>query len=203
MGGRVSLWLEGWFERMYKIRPIGEGGYVMRLGLIRYRGPRVELSDGTVVVRGDSVGELHMDNLRVQQLHSGGHGGLRFRREMFRLLPVLGTDLLTKPEYRSVQAVCGASLFWQEAVRAGFENRPLPAFEKWWLTWWERHLMARYHPEGQQRLNEGRRTELRQLWISRKTLMRYAEQAARKSAASDRAAPAQDGAAARADAHDC
>jgi len=194
MGRGASGWLEGWFERRYKIRPIGSGGYVMRIGLIRYRGPRVELADGTVVTAGDTVGELHMDNLRAQALHRGGHGGLKFRREIFRALPVLGTDLSTKPEYRSVRAVCGASLFWAEAARAGFEHRPLPAFERWWLTWWERHLMARYHPEGRQRLDAGHRTELRQIWISRTLLLRYAEQAARRAAASNDPAPPQDAA---------
>jgi hypothetical protein len=202
MGGYLSSWLEGWFERTYKIRPIGEGGYIMRLGLVRYKGPRIELSDGTVVTKGDTVGEFHMDNLRAQALHGEGHGGLRFRREVFRMLPVLGTDLATRPEYESVQAVCGASLFWQEATRAGFEHRPLSAFEKWWLTWWERHLMARYHPEGQERLSEGHRTELRQLWITRKTLMRYTERAARGGGASGRIPRSSDDAAARASVRD-
>lgn len=182
MGG-FSGWLEGWFERTYQIRQIGSGGYILRLGLIRYRGPRLELADGTVVNPGDTVGEVHMDNARAQALHQEGHGGLKFRREIFRALPVLGTELSTKPEYASVQAVCGASLFWEGAARAGFEARPLPKFERWWLTWWERHLMARYHPEGRQRLREGNRTELRQIWITRKTLLRYAEQAARRAGA--------------------
>lgn len=164
-------WLEQWFERRYQIRPIGEGGYVLRLGIVMYRGPRVTLGDGTVVAAGDRVGELHLDNRRVAALHTEGRAGLRYRREVFRVLPVLARDLRTRPEYRAINAVGGPSLFWAEAALAGFEHRPLPGFTRWWLAWWERHLLAHYHPAGRRRLDQGRRTELRQLWISRRTLL--------------------------------
>jgi len=178
--------LERWFERRYQIRPIGEGGYVVRMGVILHRGRRLVLGDGTVVNPGDPVGELHIDNRRTAALHSEGRGGLRFRREVFRLLPVLANDLATRPEYHAINAVCGASLFWAEATRAGFEYRPFPPFTRWWLTWWERFLMARYHPMGRQRLAEGQRTELRQVWITRRTLLeRYGSRSAPERVSSD------------------
>lgn len=178
MRRRVLDRFDRWFERRYRIRPIGDGGLIFRLGLIRHRGPRLVLQDGTVVSPGDLVGELHMDNQRVAALHHGGTGGLRFRREVFRLLPVLAADLVSRPEYRSVNAICGASLFWHEAQRAGFEDRPLPPFTRWWLAWWERYLLVKYHPEGKRRLAVGQRTELRQVWITRNRLLRFAERAA-------------------------
>lgn len=184
--------LQRWFERRYQIRPVGDGGYVLRVGLVRHRGPRYEFSDGTTVRHGDLVAELHMDNARVAALHEEGHGGLRFRREVFRMLPALARDLREKPEFRDVQAVCGASLFWQEATFAGFEHRPFDPFTRWWLGWWERFLLARYHPAGGRRLGEGRRTELRQVWITRRTLERHAARAER-AAGGERAAPADRG----------
>jgi len=187
--GRPLDWLERWFERKYQIRPIGEGGYIIRLGLIRYRGPRLTFQDGTVVTSGDLVGEFHMDNQRAAALHREGRGGLRFRREVFRALPALALDLRTRSEYREIPAVCGASLFWAEAVHAGFEHRPLPPFTQWWLGWWERYLLAKYHPEGRQRLAKGKRTELRQVWITRKTILRFS---ARPAARPGEAAPGSD-----------
>ncbi|HXX39103.1 MAG TPA: hypothetical protein VEP50_13310 [bacterium] len=177
---RLLDWFDRWFVRRYQIRPVGQGGFIFRLGLVRHRGPQIVLQDGTVVNPGDLVGELHMDNQRAAALHDEGKGGLRFRREVFRLLPVLGADLAARPEYRMVNAVCGASLFWFEARRAGFEPRPLPRFTRWWLGWWERYLLAQYHPEGKRRLESGTRTELRQVWMSRKTLLGYAARAAAK-----------------------
>ena len=172
--------LEAWFERRYDIRPIGEGGYIIRLGLIRYRGPTLTFADGTVVRRGALAGELHVDNRRAAALHEGGRGGLRYRREIFRALPVLARDLRTRPEYQQVELVGGPSLFWEEARLAGFEHRPLPVFTRWWLARWERFLLARYHPAGRARLAAGDRRELRQIWMTRRTLLgRYAKEADR------------------------
>jgi hypothetical protein len=186
--------LEAWFERHYRIRPIGEGGYIMRMGLIRHRGRRVTLEDGTVVNPGDPVVELHMDNRRAAGLHDTGKGGIRFRREVFRALPALARDLETLPEYREINAICGASLVWKEARRAGFESRPFPAFTRWWLGWWERHLMAHFHPAGRRRLAVGNRTELRQIWISRRTLVeRYGTNSGAAQEARGRGVRIEDG----------
>jgi len=165
-------WLNRWFERRFDVREIGEGGYIVKLQLMRHHGPRFESRDGTVVNPGDQVAEFHMDNERAARLHGAGRPGLKFRREFFRMIAPLARDLRERPEYRDIQAICGASLFWAEAERAGFENRPLPAFTRWWLTWWERFLLTRYHPEGRARLAEGRRTELRQVWLTRSTIER-------------------------------
>jgi peptidoglycan-N-acetylglucosamine deacetylase len=165
-------WLNRWFERRFDLREIGEGGYILKVQLTRHHGTRFTFRDGTVVNPGDPVVELHLINERAAGLHGDGKPGLKLRREIFRLLPPLARDLRERPEYRDVKAICGASLFWAEAARAGFENRPLPAFTKWWLTWWERFLMARYHPGGRDRLTEGRRTELRQIWLTQPTLER-------------------------------
>jgi hypothetical protein len=163
--------LEDWFARHYDIRPIGDGTTLVRLGLIRYGGRELVLRDGTVVRRGDLVGELHVDNRRAAALHEGRKAAFRYRREVFRALPALARDLRTRPEYEPIQAVGGPSLFWEEAILAGFEHRPLPAFSRWWLGWWERFLLARYHPAGRARLAEGNRREIRQIWITRRTLL--------------------------------
>jgi hypothetical protein len=163
--------LETWFERRYDVRPIGEGGYVIRLGLIRYRGPALTFHDGTVVKRGALAGEIHVDNRRAAALHEEGRGALRYRREVFRALPALARDLRTRPEYQAVEIVGGPSLFWDEARLAGFEHWTLPSVTRWWLTWWERFLLARYHPAGRRRLAEGNRRELRQIWMTRRTLL--------------------------------
>lgn len=184
MNRRTLDRLDRWVQRIDKIRPIGEGGYIMRLKVFRYREPRLVLQDGTVVNPGDLVGEFHMENRHAAALHEEGSGGFRFRQEMFRMLPALAHDLCTRPEYRTINAVCGASLFWNSSTLGaamGFEHRPLPPFTRWWLGWWTRYLLAHYHPEGEQRLRKGGRTELRRVWITRGALLRFAERtAARK-----------------------
>ena len=160
-----------WYEQKYDIRPIGCGGHIFRLGLIRHLGERVVLVDGTIIDPGDVVGELHMDNRRAAELHREGRSGIRFRREVLRSLPALAHDLAARPDCQTVKAVCGASLFWEGAARVGFESRPLPAFARWWLTHWERFLLCRFHPAGRRRLAEGDRTQSRQVWMSRRVLL--------------------------------
>ena len=129
---------------------------------------------------GAVAGELHIDNRLAAALHAEGRGGLRYRREVFRALTALARDLETRPEYRAIQMIGGPSLFWQEATAAGFEHRRLPALTRWWLVRWERFLLARYHPAGRRRLAEGRRTEIRQVWMTRRTLLeRYGKDRSR------------------------
>lgn len=163
--------LEQWFERRYQVRPIGKGGYIFRLSVTRHRGSELTFEDGTVIRPGDLVGELHMDNRRAASLHEEGRAGFRFRAEVLRCLPALAEDLVTRPEYREIRAVCGASLFWKEATRVGFEHRALPRVTRWWLGWWVRFLLGRYHPEGRTRLARGGRLEVRQVWMTRRTLL--------------------------------
>lgn len=190
---RVLTWLDRWVERRERYRPIGDGGYILRLKTARYRGPRLVLRDGTVVNPGDVVGELHLDNERAAALHRAGNSGFRFRQELLRLLPALALDLGTRPEYRHISAVGGATLFWRSPAliaRMGFERRPLPPFTRWWLGTWERILLAAYHPEGQRRLGKGRRTELQYVWLTRRGLLRFAERAAPAESAGNPAPPA-------------
>jgi peptidoglycan-N-acetylglucosamine deacetylase len=171
-------WVERWFEQRYDLHPIGAGGYIARLSVQRYRGATLLFRDGTVLQSGDVVAELHVDNHRTGVLHKGGHAGVRYRREVFRMLFALAEQLSTNPEYRTVQAVGGVSLFWAEASHAGFEHWPLSWFTRWWLGWWERFLLIQYHPAGRSRLSIGHRTEVRQIWMSRKTLVeRYGQHA--------------------------
>lgn len=194
MNRRMLDALDLWVAAHEGFRPIGEGGYIFRFRATRHWGRRLTLADGTQIGPGDRIGELHIDNQRAAALHRNGHAAIRFRHELLRAFLALAADLATRPEYRTIQAVGGASLFWEGAAQWGFEHRPLPAFTRWWLAWWERFLLAQYHPDGQRRLS-GRRMELRKVWITRRALRRLAERAASKRAAGGPGAVRESGAA--------
>jgi hypothetical protein len=177
--------LERWVVRHEGYQPIGGGGYILRFKISRYGRARLVLKDGTVLNPGDPVGEIHMDNRFAAALHDDGPGAFRFRREIFRVFPALARDLATRPEYRDIQVVGGASLFWRTgglAARIGFEQQRLPAFTRWWLGTWERILLAAYHPEGLRRLAQGRPAELEQIWITRRSLERFLKSPAKAGA---------------------
>lgn len=193
----VFEWIERQAVRIQRIRPIGDGDYILRLRVTRHRGPRIVLRDGTIVERGDLVGELHLDNQRAAALHAQGHGGFRYMQEIYRALPALARELCARPEYRAINALYGASLFWASARLAeetGFEVRPLPPFTRWWQGALERYLVAHYHPQGWRRfaLGRGRRTELRQIWTSRRALLQFAEKHAAGRPRAVRIGPGRD-----------
>ncbi len=171
---RLLQALDRWVIRHDRIEPIGSGGYILRVKLTRHRGGRIVLRDGTVIRPGDPLAELHLDNERAAALHAEGHSGIRFRREIYRALAALAGEFARREEYRPIAAVFGASLFWAEATHAGFEYRDLSPFTRWWLGWWERYLLSQYHPEGRRRLDRGRRTVLREVWMSRATVLAFA-----------------------------
>jgi hypothetical protein len=185
--------VDRWVERHEQYRPVGEGGYILRIRVARHRRDRVVLADGTVVNRGDPVGELHLNNTYAAALHGEGYAGLRFRREMTRALAALARDLNERPEYRKIQACCGATLFWRDhglGARLGFERRPPDPWTRWWLGTWERILLAAYHPGGAGRLGGGRVERLDLVWITRKSLARFDRAARRPHARRAAAAPA-------------
>jgi len=168
--------LDRWVARHEHYRPVGDGGYICRIRIARYRRAPLVLADGTAVNPGDPIAELHLDNLAAAALSRSGKGGLRLRREMLRMLPALARDLSSRPEYRDICAVGAATLISSSTrlvANLGFEPRPLPAYTRWWLGTWERILLASYHPEGRRRLTRGRRAELQHVWISRRALLRY------------------------------
>jgi hypothetical protein len=172
---RVLDAFDRWVTSHEDYRPIGEGGYVLRTHIARYRRERLRLADGTVLEAGDQILELHLDNQFASTLHQGGQGGFRFRDELRRMMPALARDVSSRPEYRDVRAVGAATLITTpRLVRGlGFEIRPLPPYTRWWLGTWERILLAGYHPEGLRRLTRGRRPELQHVWIGRRALLRH------------------------------
>ena len=86
---RMLYALDRWVVRHERYRPVGDGGYICHIRIARYRRVPLVLADGTVVNPGDPIVELHLDNLAAAALNQGGKGGLRFRREMLRMMPAL------------------------------------------------------------------------------------------------------------------
>jgi len=173
---RMLYALDRWVVRHERYRPVGDGGYICHIRIARYRRVPLVLADGTVVNPGDPIVELHLDNLAAAALNQGGKGGLRFRREMLRMMPALARDLSSRPEYRDICAVGAATVFSSSSrlvAMLGFEFRPLPAYTRWWLGTWERILLANYHHEGRRRLRRVRQGALQHIWISRRALLRY------------------------------
>ena len=86
---RILERLDRWVISREHYRQIGDGGYILRMRVARYRRARLVFADGTVLNPGDAIGELHLDNRFAAELHQGKNAGFRFRQELLRMMPAL------------------------------------------------------------------------------------------------------------------
>jgi hypothetical protein len=181
----ASRWLGSWqrwsialYDRLYRRlngldRPASEVGAVLRVAVRRSR-RAVQLTDGTVVRRGDSVGVIHLNNERVVALHAGGLRpeaiGLEFRRQLLTSLHELArlTDL--ERSLTGVRAFHATTIFHHGLVRLGFAGVPGGSRGSALAGAYQRALLASLRPRGRARLDAWMRHRARQVWISRTAL---------------------------------
>ena len=152
-------------------------GSVLKIDVERYRGERVVLPDDTEVCPGDRIIELHFNNERLRELHSGPHGsaavGIRLRREFKESLAELARLIAGNPLFEKAVALRGETILKEIVMQLGFEMRSVPASVDARLkVFYARMLIAEYHPEGLGRLAglEGR--EMVVIWMSVAELIR-------------------------------
>lgn len=164
-----------WFHGVEEL-PV-EGGSVLRISVERYRGPRVALADGTVVLRGDPVGIIHFNNELIRTFHNGAADparvGIRMLRAFHRSLETLARLSESHPRYRTVKGFTATTIFHQGPRRAGFEIfPPRSTFSARIVAAYARSVLARFHPRGAERVRRARFTHARVIWISRAELCR-------------------------------
>ena len=161
----------------------------------------VILSDGTIVRRGELVGELHLWNEHIPPLgdrRSDLAWAITFRRQLGQSLREVAAYIRTDPRFERVQAFRGEEAFGSRyapvrlarmAERWGFDLVRRDGAARWWRRsgdFWENlyatWLIWAYNPAS---LHESRTWQFRrdQLWISRETLCRRYGAAAAASAA--------------------
>ena len=150
----LAAW-EGFDRRRRRIRPMRREG-ILGLEMARHRGRAVALGDGTIVRRGDLVGEVHLLNPRVRELETraGLAAAYREARADLRALAAWSEDRV--PERRPV-ALHGVGIMARLASRAGWELKPR-ARTPWRRVqdWYFRWLLVHWSPAGRERLRHGR-----------------------------------------------
>jgi hypothetical protein len=171
---RFTLWL-------WRVRPVpGSPGGLLQVSIHPYTGQPILLPDGTRVVRGDPIVELHFVNWRLSAQQEGW--------QPFTLLTALANELRAIADnYQkgiypaSVRALFGVTLLASAAPRLGFTLRPRPLnlhgrLERFFL----KGLLALYSAEGLARLARGSASHdltPQEVWMSIETLLgRYAAQ---------------------------
>ena len=153
-------------ERRRGIRAIRADG-VLGLERTRWGGPPVRLRDGTVVRRGDRIGEMHFRSDRARGVAEDGWQSIGFRSG-HEDLRALAAWAAVQPSVLRPVAYHGVTIHAAFARREGWEIRPRPRtfrplLDEWYMRW----LMGHWSSGGRERLRHGH-GDLRsvEIWLS-------------------------------------
>jgi peptidoglycan-N-acetylglucosamine deacetylase len=175
----LTLWpvMDRLLRAIYRIRPLrGDDSSIIRYKLRRYKGAATVLNDGSSIKTGDTIIELHLNNdwfRRRRKLN------LKVSQSPREFLSCFAQDLrflarqLNDGPLGSVTALHGSTILDVAARRLGFQVDKLP--DSLWnkgARFYMSGLMQVYHLRGGEALELKEKTwELREIWLSRATLM--------------------------------
>lgn len=124
----ISLWLQ-WeraFHVLFKLKQVGEGDTpAFHYRVTTYNGEKLNLAEGGMIAKGDSIAELHFDNRMLSGIAAESRSplttGIRILREVERALPQLANQLVNDPDAKDIKAVYGVTMIHRGADRLGFE----------------------------------------------------------------------------------
>jgi hypothetical protein len=146
---------------------------LFRLGKIKYNGPDLRNDQGVLLAHdGDIVGELHLDNTRLQMRQTDSQKiAIEALRRVRTSLPDLANYIAESPEYQEIHVFVGLTLINRGAKGLGFNVQEVPVspFVRWVGTL-QRMIMRIYHPAGKDH-SMTRLGEPKLVWISKEALI--------------------------------
>lgn len=169
---RIMARVDAWYERKHELRALGP---VLRIGCVRYRGPRREFADGTVLNDNELIGRLHFNNASIVGIGDGSlhRTGFRFAKLMRESLRTLAEASERDPELRAIRVYHGVTWIPEHGNVVGFESTPRP---KTWrtrvLSGYFKLLLWTFAPASRTRAQA--RAEPRDYWLTQRTLAQNA-----------------------------
>lgn len=129
---------------------------------ITYKGKSLTLSDGTILVKGDQLLELHFNNKLLLHTALQSKNAVHMITTMLHMMKATFSRMQTyvdMPKYKDAKALYGVSLFHRGAKQFGFDILDLPTggatpYQRFYL----RMLLAIMHPSGRDRLKSNSST---------------------------------------------
>jgi len=165
---RIMGRVDAWYNRRHGLQAVGQ---VLLVGRVRYRGPEKSFPDGTVLRPDDVIGRLHFSNHNIAELGEGTTQltGFRFARLMRESLRLLVHSAHNDPVLSTIDVFTGVTWIPAHGDVVGFISEPLPrTWRNWWLAPYFRLLSWTFSPSARRR--EGRSTEPRVYWLTRRML---------------------------------
>ncbi|SHE90664.1 polysaccharide deacetylase family protein [Desulforamulus putei] len=150
--GLWQVW-EFCFDRLAGLKPVGgQESNLFRLAVRNYRGQQMELPDGTLLLPGDKVGELHFNNEFLQRITATARSleliGIMLLRETRRSLPLLAKAVSQDPTYQGIKALIGITMIHRGTSQLGFSVYDLTPGIRSIVAWYQRWLLFLLHPGG-------------------------------------------------------
>lgn len=105
----------------------------------KYHGKTVHLKDSSVISRGDTVIELHIDNSNLKKMDTNSYINLvrNFKSEIQALKKCFQSD----NNFKNVKAIYGVSAFFDISARYGFETLKISSpIKRLFTSLWENML---------------------------------------------------------------
>lgn len=175
------LWglVEPAIRRLTGIRDLGDGKTsIWRIALRRYRGKDWPMPDGSVLRAGEYYVELHVNNDRLLSLIDENTSVERMAiiamREVRNGLPAVARLLNDSEHFSKVKVLFGITLLHRGTERIGFTVYDMkPGLFRTVTGWYERCLLALFHPGGLKNLKAYRdKLSPKYVVMTRQELMR-------------------------------
>lgn len=130
---------------------------ICKLVIRKHYGNSLQCQDGQVLIAGDWVGELHLDNQQVIELSrtmGAERAGLVVARKLRQAMKQIRYALEHNQEIGKIQAIMGITLLHRGLIHGlGFELHPMKtSWSKEFTKLYLRLLLRVLHPEGKQRV---------------------------------------------------
>ncbi|MEE4562639.1 polysaccharide deacetylase family protein [Paenibacillus polymyxa] len=157
----VFGWLqyERLFHALFRLRPVSKDNTIFYYRRRIYHGPNINMENGRLLEKGDSIIELHFDNKMLFQLGSSAkslvHLAIQLIRVVKRQLPDLTQRVVHDSGMKGVKAIYAVSMIHRGPEKLGFQVRELPqGLFKHVSTVYLKLLFRIIHPSGSEQLNE-------------------------------------------------
>lgn len=168
----LRLWntWERYYARSAGIRRIGPDN-IYRISTARYDGPELKNDSGRTLARpGDRIGELHLNNIRMQSEETEpARIAVGYLRKIRGSMPGVARYIQASPDYEGIQAFASVTLLNRGLKGLGFKVEELP------LTWnlrriglVQKMILRVYHPAG----NRQKMGQPKLVWISTEDLLK-------------------------------
>jgi len=167
---RAMLRVDDLYHNWHRLHPVGD---ILYVGRSRYRGPTMELADGTRLAPGDLMGVLHFNNSTFLRIEAGTSRrvALRFRRLMLESMQILADLARRDPRFSDLAVYHAVSWVGPHGQRVGFFTQPFPdGLRKRLLATYFRFLVWVFAPAIQTRTSA--KPDPTIYWLTRKQLLR-------------------------------